>query len=68
MNGIGAGWITTDPKEATDLEDLLVRYIPSRRRGHPNDLAGLLVYLASDGCDFVTGQTIYVDGGVMAHA
>ena len=68
VNGIGAGWITTDPKEATDLEDLLVRYIPSRRRGHPNDLAGLLVYLASEGCDFVTGQTIYVDGGVMAHA
>ena len=68
VNGIGAGWITTNSKEATDLEDLLVRYIPSRRRGHPNDLAGLLVYLASDGCDFVTGQTIYVDGGAMAHA
>ena len=45
-----------------------MRYIPSRRKGHPNDLASLLVYLASDACDFVTGQTIFIDGGVLAHA
>ena len=68
VNAIGAGWVTTEePTEETQRE-LLVRYLPSRRKGHPNDLCGLLVYLASDACDFVTGQTIFIDGGALAHA
>ena len=68
VNGIGAGWITTEaPTEETQREPL-VRYLPSRRKGHPTDLCGLLVYLASDACDFVTGQTIFIDGGAVAHA
>ncbi len=68
VNGIGAGWITTEPQTEEAQRELLVRYIPSRRRGHPADLCGLLVYLASDACDFVTGQTIFIDGGALAHA
>ena len=44
------------------------RFLPLRRKGHPDDLTGLLVYLASDASDFVTGQTVFVDGGAMAHA
>jgi 2-deoxy-D-gluconate 3-dehydrogenase len=68
VNGIGAGWVEAEePGEGAQAE-LLVRYIPSRRKGHPRDLGALLVYLASDACDFVTGQTVYVDGGLMAHA
>ena len=68
VNAIGAGWIDTASREEDSQADPLVRYIPSRRKGHPTDLCGLLVYLASDACDFVTGQTVYVAGGVMAHA
>ena len=68
VNGIGAGWITTDAPSAEGEKDLLERYLPSRRRGHPEDLCGLLVYLASDACDFVTGQTTFIDGGALAHA
>jgi 2-deoxy-D-gluconate 3-dehydrogenase len=68
VNAIGAGWITPDEPTDEDQKELLVRYLPSRRKGHPNDLAGLLVYLASDACDFVTGQTIFIDGGALAHA
>ena len=56
-----------EPSEE-DQKELLVRYLPSRRKGHPRDLVGALVYLASDACDFVTGQTIFIDGGAMAHA
>ena len=67
VNGIGAGWLTAEPREGAEPE-LLERYIPSRRKGHPTDLAGLLVYLASDASDFMTGQTVYIDGGAMAHA
>ena len=68
VNGIGAGWITTDAPSAEGEKDQLERYLPSRRRGHPEDLCGLLVYLASDACDFVTGQTMFIDGGALAHA
>ena len=68
VNVIGTGWSTTeelDPEEAQ--KELLVRYIPLRRKGHPRDICPLLVYLASDCCDYTTGQPIYVDGGLMAH-
>lgn len=68
VNAIGAGWITPEEPTEESQRELLVRYLPSRRKGHPNDLCGLLVYLASDACDFVTGQTIYIDGGALAHA
>ena len=68
VNAIGTGWFSTEevpPEEAQ--KELLVRYIPLRRRGHPRDIAPLLVYLASDACDYTTGQPIFVDGGLMAH-
>ena len=68
INGIGAGWFSMEEPNEESQRELLVRYIPSRRKGHPRDLAGLLVYLASDACDFVTGQTVFMDGGALAHA
>ena len=67
VNAIGAGWIEAERPEASEA-DALERFIPSRRKGHPTDLCGLLVYLASDACEFVTGQMVYIDGGAMAHA
>ena len=68
VNGIGAGWVTTEEPTEETARELLVRYLPSKRKGHPRDLAALLVYLSSDSCDFVTGQTIFMDGGALAHA
>ena len=68
VNGIGAGWLSTEAPMEEDNRELLVRFIPSKRKGHPSDLCGLLVYLSSDACDFVTGQMVYVDGGATAHA
>ena len=68
VNAIGTGWFSTEdipPQEAQ--KELLVRYTPLRRKGHPRDIGPLLVFLASDACDFTTGQPIYVDGGLMAH-
>lgn len=69
VNAIGTGWLTLEelaPEEAQ--KEQLVRYIPSRRKGHPRELGPLLVYLCSDACDYVAGACVYVDGGVMAHA
>jgi NAD(P)-dependent dehydrogenase (short-subunit alcohol dehydrogenase family) len=68
VNGIGAGWFSTDRSTASDESELLIRYLPLRRKGHPEDLAGLLIYLSSNASDFVTGQTIFIDGGALAHA
>lgn len=68
VNGIGAGWFSTEEPNEESQRELLVRYLPSRRKGHPRDMAGLLVYLASDACDFVTGQMVFMDGGALAHA
>jgi NAD(P)-dependent dehydrogenase (short-subunit alcohol dehydrogenase family) len=41
----------------------LIAAIPMGRLGTPEDLAGAAVFLCSDAARFVTGQTIYVDGG-----
>ena len=46
----------------------LSKYIPLRRLGDSEEIGPLLVYLASEFSDFVTGQTIFVDGGAASHA
>lgn len=45
----------------------LKRAIPVRRLGLPEDLAGLVTFLASEEADFITGQTISVSGGLTMH-
>lgn len=68
VNALGVGWFTG---QEIDLEvqqkELLVRYTPLRRKGVPSDIGPLLVYLASESCDYNTGQPIYIDGGLNAH-
>ena len=68
VNAIGAGWMKFEKNSKESTGTQLERFIPSRRMGHPSDLSGLLRYLASDQSDFITGQTIHVDGGALAHA
>ena len=68
VNAIGIGWYeyvgqTIEEQRA----ERLVRYLPLRRKGTPDDVMDLLAYLASDESGYVTGQTVYVDGGAMAH-
>ena len=67
VNAIGIGWFSSqEVASEEEQKELLVRYIPLRRKGHPRDITPLLVYLASDSCDYTTGQPVYVDGGLMA--
>ena len=68
VNALGTGWSTAEdiPLEVQQ-EELLVRYTPLRRKGHPRDIGPLLVYLCSEACDYTTGQAVYVDGGLNAH-
>jgi glucose 1-dehydrogenase len=53
-----AAWAT--PEAYADL----MRLVPYKRIGEPEDIARAAVWLASDGADYVTGTTLYVDGGM----
>lgn len=70
VNAIGPGYIRTDltrPLQEDPEFDAWVRgRTPLGRWGEPADLAPTAVFLASAASDFITGQTIYVDGGWLA--
>ncbi|HTN73049.1 MAG TPA: glucose 1-dehydrogenase [Methylomirabilota bacterium] len=66
VNAIAPGWIETDmtaPARSMPLNDEILARTPAGRWGQPEELAGAAVYLASRASDFVTGDTIRVDGG-----
>ena len=67
VNAIGAGWMAETERTGAWQEEQLLRYLPEKRYGHPKEIGSLLVYLASDATDFVSGQFMYVDGAIMAH-
>ncbi|MBB4078283.1 glucose 1-dehydrogenase [Lewinella aquimaris] len=71
VNSISPGAIQTDiNREAWETEealDKLLTLIPYGRIGEPEDVANLCVFLASDVSDYITGTTVYVDGGMMLY-
>jgi NAD(P)-dependent dehydrogenase (short-subunit alcohol dehydrogenase family) len=48
-----------------DIWDAIVRRIPAGRPGMPEDVANLVAFLASDEAEYITGQIIYVSGGLV---
>ncbi len=70
VNAIAPGYIRTDMNAAL-LDDpeagpKLLRLIPMRRAGQPEEIGGLAIYLASDEASYVTGETFFLSGGMMA--
>jgi 2-deoxy-D-gluconate 3-dehydrogenase len=67
VNAIAPGWFVTEMNEAAfadpRIHERLTRDIPARRTGRLEEIGPLAVYLASSGSDFMTGQTIFLDGG-----
>ncbi|MDP7639100.1 MAG: SDR family NAD(P)-dependent oxidoreductase [Candidatus Hydrogenedentes bacterium] len=67
-NAIIPGWIETAMTEKvihTDVfKERVLKRIPVRRWGQPEDFSGLAVYLASDASSYHTGDTLSIDGGV----
>ena len=66
VNAIAPGWIETDmtaPVKTMPLNDEIILRTPAGRWGRTEEIAGTAVYLASKASDFVTGETIRVDGG-----
>ncbi|MDF1574837.1 MAG: gluconate 5-dehydrogenase [Bacteroidales bacterium] len=71
INGLGPGYFATEqtaPLRAKGhpLNEFIIARTPAGRWGNPEDLAGTAVFLASRASDFVNGQIIYVDGGILA--
>ena len=67
VNAIAPGWFETDMTAAVktmpDLYNEIILRTPAGRFGLTEELAGTAVFLASKASDFVTGETIRVDGG-----
>lgn len=71
INAIGPGWfktpMTKSLHEDKDISRQTISRIPMKRWGNPEDLAGTVVFLASEASNYITGATIYVDGGYLAY-
>lgn len=70
INAIGPGYMATDMNEALlnnpQFDGWVKSRTPAGRWGLPQELAGTAVFLASKASDYVNGQIIYVDGGMLA--
>lgn len=70
VNALGPALvITPGTRHIADNPELAAKYasaVPMGRIGLPEDMVGAVVYLCSDAASFVSGQTIYVDGGLTA--
>jgi NAD(P)-dependent dehydrogenase (short-subunit alcohol dehydrogenase family) len=70
VNAIGPGAFYTQPmKKVLDdptLGKIRRKKIPLKRAGEPRELGALIVYLASEASDFMTGEVIFIDGGELA--
>jgi glucose 1-dehydrogenase len=68
VNGISPGAIATDINDEVwkdeEKKKELLKLIPYKRIGQPEDIAKVAVWLASNESDYITGTTIYVDGGM----
>ncbi|WP_333661184.1 gluconate 5-dehydrogenase [Chishuiella changwenlii] len=71
VNGIGPGYFATSQTEPIRVDgnpfnEFIISRTPTGRWGNPEDLAGTTIFLASEASNFINGQIIYVDGGILA--
>jgi 3-oxoacyl-[acyl-carrier protein] reductase len=64
VNAVAPGFIATEMTE--DLPDSILDVVPAKRVGTPEEVAAAVRFLASDDAGYVTGSTLFVDGGMSA--
>jgi 3-oxoacyl-[acyl-carrier protein] reductase len=64
VNAVAPGFIDTDMTK--DLPDAAIEAVPARRAGTPDEVAAAVRFLASEEAGYVTGTTLFVDGGMSA--
>lgn len=66
VNVVAPGYIRTDMtnKLSQAVQEKILEHIPLKRFGETSDVAGVCLFLASQAADYITGQTIVVDGGL----
>lgn len=66
VNSVAPGFITTDMTDALpeDIKSQMLSQIPLAKFGNPEDIAKAVAFLASDDANYITGQTIHVNGGM----
>lgn len=67
VNAIAPGFITTEMTEGLpeDLIEGMLKQIPLAKLGQPEDIAKAVVFFASDSANYITGQTLQIDGGMV---
>jgi len=68
VNAVAPGYISTDMAaqvydKSKELREKILNVIPLKRMGRPEEVGALVVYLASKAADFITGETVVMDGG-----
>jgi NAD(P)-dependent dehydrogenase (short-subunit alcohol dehydrogenase family) len=70
VNAIGPAYLETEltkgMRDSKIISENLLRRTPMGRFGKPEEIVGAAIYLASDASSYVTGQTLFVDGGWLA--
>lgn len=70
VNAIGPGWVETDltkgMRESQVIRSDLLGKIPVGRFATPEEMVGAAIFLASDESDYMTGETLFIDGGCLA--
>jgi len=67
VNAVAPGFIDTEmtAQLPESVKEKMLAQVPLKRFGRPEEVAGLVVYLASDAAGYITGQTITIDGGMV---
>ena len=67
VNAIAPGFITTEMTDSLpeELKEAMLKQIPLAKLGQPEDIAKAVAFLASDNANYITGQTLRIDGGMV---
>lgn len=67
VNAVAPGFIATDMTEVLpeNIKEEILKQVPLAKLGKPEDVANVVAFLASDAANYMTGQTLHIDGGMV---